>query len=143
MGCWSSGVAKVLSIIEIKLCFFANFAAFSTSTRRTGGCGGLSTYKTRVREFTSVSVPARSVPTRTPTPCLCPWTACTALVCEPRKRLLVREVVEEFLARREIVVFIVLSFWSRVRPRQAPIWADSQRSGRCLANAEHTRQGGA
>src|ERR1700716_896392 len=96
-----------------------------------------------VEEKVNVEVRAIGVPTPTPTPCLFPSPACTALVCEPRKRLLVREVVEEFLARSEIVVFIVLPFWSRIRQRQAPIWADSQRSGRRLANAEHARQGGA
>src|SRR5712671_2833385 len=78
-----------------------------------------------VEENVNVEVRAIGVPTPTPTPCLFPSPACTALVCAPRKRLLVREVVEKFLARREIVVFIVLPFWSRVRPRQAPIWAGS------------------
>src|SRR6266576_2886414 len=78
-----------------------------------------------VEEKVNVEVRAIGVPTPTPTPCLFPSPACTALVCAPRKRLLVRDVVERFLARREIVVFIVLPLWSRVRSRQAPIWAGS------------------
>src|SRR3981081_1096731 len=96
-----------------------------------------------VEEKVNVEVRAIGVPTPTPTPCLFPSPACTAVVCERRSPVLVGAVVEEFLARSEIVVFIVLPFWSRICQRQAPIWADSQRSGRCLANAQHTRQSGA
>src|SRR5258708_37535312 len=86
-----------------------------------------------VEEKVNVEVRAIGVPTPTPTPWLFPSPACTALVCAPRKRLLGREVVEEFLARREIVVFMVLPFWIHIRPRQAPISAVSPRAGRGLA----------
>src|SRR5229473_5334998 len=96
-----------------------------------------------VEENVNVLVRAIGVPTPTPTPCLFPSPACTALVWEPRGRapLLVREFVEEVLARREVVVFMVPPVCRRISPRQAPIWADSN-TGRSLAIAAHTNQKG-
>jgi len=72
----------------------------------------------------------RRVAHYTPTPMIILSPPCTALVLRARKRLFLRGVVEEVLARSEIVGFIVCHFGAR-SPRQAPIWAEiSQRTGR-------------
>ena len=64
IGRCSSGVANVLSIIEISLYFLANAIALFKSTSRSVGFVGVSTYRTFVLPVTSDSIPSSEVSAR-------------------------------------------------------------------------------